>query len=132
MSIESQLRAIAGKRLKDAEEIVQTSLVNLGNSIVISAPVDTGALRNSFFSAIGQPNIGATREADVSGGDSMANLKQKALEVNIGDDFYMTNSMPYAAKIESNAHSEQAPDGMVRINALRWDSIVEAEIQRRK
>ena len=132
MSIESQLLAIASKRLKDAEEIVQTSLVNLGNSIIISAPVDTGALRNSFFSAIGQPNISATREADVSGGGAIANLKQKALEVNLGDDFYMTNSMPYAARIEFNAHSEQAPDGMVRINALRWDSIVETEIQRRK
>ena len=132
MTIESQLRAIASRRLKDAEEIVQTSLVNLGTPIVISTPVDTGALRNSFFSAIGQPNINAKREADVSGGDSLTNLKQKALEVKIGDDFYMTSSMPYAVEIEFNAHSQQAPDGMVRINALRWDSIVEAEIQRRK
>lgn len=131
MNVYDQIKRIAGRRLKDAEEVAQTSLINLGNEIINSTPVDKGGLINSWMSNIGGPSL-ATRGESVSGGDSSANLQEKAITLNLGSDFYFTNSMPYAARIEYTGFSQKAPDGMVRINTLRWESIVEKEIQRRQ
>ena len=36
------------------------------------------------------------------------------------DSFYLTNNSPYAERIEYEGHSTQAPDGMVRINAIKF------------
>lgn len=131
MNVYDQIKRIAEKRLKDAEEVAQTSLINLGNEIINTTPIDRGGLINSWMSNIGGPSL-ATRGENTSGTDSIAELQEKAIALNLGDDFYFTNSMPYAHRIEHKSHSQKAPDGMVRINTLRWESIVEKEIQRRQ
>jgi len=46
----------------------------------------------------------------------------------VGQVFYYTNSMPYALKLEYG-HSDQAPGGIVRLTARRWNKIVNEQIR---
>jgi hypothetical protein len=43
------------------------------------------------------------------------------------DVVYMTNSLPYAEKIEYEGYSRQAPQGMLRANVAKWQRIVKAK-----
>lgn len=41
-----------------------------------------------------------------------------------GHRFYIANSLPYAFRLEMDGWSQQAPNGMVRLTGLEFDSII--------
>ena len=131
-SLEAQLREIAARRNGDIEDIASASILRMGNRIIQESPVDEGEFINNWMSAFNGIDYSAVRPKNKGGSDSTAGLESKTSNVDLNIDFYFTNSKPYAHRLEYEGWSAQAPKGMVRVNALYWDSIVNEEVNKRK
>jgi len=125
MSFTGDLTSYANKTVNQLERVKRKSAFELFSAVVFSTPVDKGVLRNNWFASI---NSGSqeTTAAPGASGDSAKNRIGNALkDSNLADTLFLTNNLPYAAAIEFDGHSAQAPQGMVRVNALNWSQIVE-------
>lgn len=129
-SIQAQLQAIAKRANGDIEKVASASMLRLGNRIVLQSPVDTGRFKNNWMSAWQAIDRSSNRGGNTSGSDSLGQLKDKVSSVDLGKEFFFTNTVPYAMKLEYG-HSAQAPDGIVRVNALHWEQIVTSEVKKR-
>lgn len=131
-SLEAQLREIAARRNGDIEDIASASILRMGNRVILGSPVDTGEFINNWMSAFNGIDFSTSRPESKSGSDSVSQLTSKTSRMDLGVDFYFTNSKPQGHRLEYEGWSAQAPKGMVRVNALYWDSIVNEEVNKRK
>lgn len=130
MSLASDLRRFAQRSNQKMETVIKSSLVRVGTSIVVKSPVDTGRFKNNWLSAYGTVDASVTQSVDPSGSESIGRLKLEAQGIKIGEVFYFTNSLPYAARLEYEGWSEQAKAGMVRGSVAAWESIVADEVSK--
>jgi hypothetical protein len=49
---------------------------------------------------------------------------QNVLPRRAGSVVYLTNNVPYIQKLEYDAHSRQAPNGMVRISVALFEGVL--------
>lgn len=117
MSFESDLQAFADKAKGKMDTVVRKVTIEVGNSLVMMSPVDTGRFRGNWQHGVDVPNPLTTLATDKIGTPTMARLQSSA--VGAGTVQYITNSLPYAVRLE-NGWSKQAPQGMVRITAARF------------
>lgn len=102
----------------------QKLTIDLSTSIILKTPVDKGQLHWNWFVGNGYIN-NATSEhtGDDKGGASTRNaLEISSTRVN-GQTIFITNSLPYAYRIEYEGYSKQAPAGMVRVTLAELNSI---------
>lgn len=125
-----QLRNIKHKQLERAERVVKASLFELGANVIVSTPVDTGTARRNWMYAYGAPDDSTTESTDKSGSERQGALGRELNVLDIGDTFYMTNSLPYIERLEYEGWSEQAPVGMLRTNIANWQTIVKTNTRR--
>lgn len=115
-------------RKKTTEKIIivkRTASFDLFSSIVISTPVDKGVLRNNWFVSIGRPNLTTNPEDDATSEQQVLERMRSILQdTTLAADIVFTNNLPYAVPIEFDGHSWRRPEGMVRVNSVRWDTIV--------
>jgi len=110
-----------------AEKQVRGTLFALTSRVIKETPVDTGRLRNNWQSSIGRPIRSEKAGVDRSGAGAINEAAAVANKMELGNVFYFTNNLPYAARIEFQGHSQQAPQGMLRVNVER----VAASLRRR-
>lgn len=104
------------------EGIVRAIAIELFSSVILDSPVDTGRLRGNWRISLNSPKEGTVKILDPDGSTSIRKVEDTVYGANIvGKDieFFLSNSLPYAAMIEFDGHSNQAPGGMVRKNAIR-------------
>ena len=102
---------------KWGEKVVRGTLLSLSSAIIKDTPVDTGRLRSNWMPSIGSASsaqIEATSEADAIG-----KLSGTVSSLSLGQTFYLTNNLPYAAAIEYG-HSKRFPEGMLRKNVAKY------------
>lgn len=129
-TLADDLKKFAEKSVAKTEQVVQGSLLTVGGRMIKDSPVLYGFFRNSWQSSWGAID-GTTRPENKSGAESTGDLTQTLTIVDLGAEMFFTNSMPYAARIEYDGWSSQnAPDGVVRINLLDWDQVVVKNIKR--
>lgn len=85
-----------------------------------------GTLRGNWQPSIGQPIATEIERIDKSGAAVTADIKREGERLNIGSIFYMTNNLPYAARIEFDGWSTQASQGMMRIEVLETAAAIQA------
>ncbi len=139
MSFTSQLAAFHEKSIDNVTKVKRMSSFDLFSAVVMETPVKKGVLRNNWFAQIGSGSSETTTDGDSSGQQTISRIERTLLATDLVRDIYLTNNMPYAYVVEyggypnppeggegytANGFSLKAPDGMVRVNALRWDSIV--------
>lgn len=129
MSFASDLRRFANLTNQKMEAVVKASLVRIGTSIVVKSPVDTGRFKNNWLSAYGTYDTTVNMNVDPNGQSAINQLKVAVNGLNFQENFYFTNSLPYAKGLEYG-DSAQAPSGMVRISVAAWESIVSNEIRK--
>lgn len=130
MSFGSQLDAFHKKTMEKVVKVKRLSAFDLFSAIVLETPVDKGVLRNNWFAQIGRPSAETTSAEDKSGRGTVQRIQVELTSVDLENDIYFTNNLVYAVPIEFDGLSGKAPQGMVRINALRWDSIVNVNARR--
>ena len=140
ISFEKQVAAFAKKAKLSNEKAVRGITIKLFSAVIKSSPVDTGRFRNNWFASFGQSHSSETTTYKGTAGSAAIN---RAVKVVTGSESYeqftLANNLDYAAKLEYGGYtgngpntvggySKQAPQGMVRINTIRFQQIVDAEV----
>lgn len=86
-----------------------------------------GRFRANWQIGIGAVNESVTNDIDRAGGATIARLTAVAKAAKVGGVIYITNSLPYAARLE-RGHSKQAPQGMVRLTMLDLPEALRASL----
>ena len=106
-----------------AEQLVRKTLIDMSAKIVKMSPVDTGRFRANWQFGRGAFNPTTTEETDPGGSATQQRLMRAINEgVKLGqsDVVYITNSLPYAFRLEYEGWSAQAPAGMVRVTVANF------------
>lgn len=125
MSFASVINRFVNKTVKDMNTVKRKAAVTMATRIIIATPVDKGVLRNNWYFGINAPHTGSTSEANADAFAVVERAEQDIAPSKMDDVLFLTNNLPYAETIEYDGHSAQAPRGMVRLNILSWDEIVE-------
>jgi hypothetical protein len=86
-------------------------------NIRFMTPVDTGRARGNWHCTVGAPFSGQ----DATGTDGSI---QSAIPRRAGSVVYLTNNVPYIGRLEYDAHSRQAPNGMVRVSVALFEGVL--------
>lgn len=133
-----QLKKFAEKAKGNADQVVRKVVLEIGTSLVMKSPVGDGSYWVSpppkgyvggRFRANWQLGVGAidytTSEAvDPAGEGTVGNLFAKIADEPGANIFYLTNSLPYAKRLEDGWSHRQAPQGMVGITVLQFREFV--------
>lgn len=118
----SLLNQYIEKTKLDADKVVRSTLIDLSAKIIMRTPVDTGRLINNWYPSFERVSLEKTGRT----GKGTASVNRvKALlsaDTSSGYTYYLTNNLPYAARIEYEGYSKvKAPAGMIRITAAELD-----------
>lgn len=99
-------------------------LVELSNRVIMKSPVDKGQFINNWM--VGNGAIDTTTNENTT--EKNAAILKNSLEINSlkinGQTIYITNSLPYAYRLEYEGWSKvKAPAGMVRVTLAELNSI---------
>lgn len=113
------------------DEILQDIVIDIGIAVVNITPVKTGRLKGNWQLTINSQATSSLNTFDPDGGDTINEILTKAESLTSGDIAYIANNVLYGRDIEYGS-SRKAPNGMVRVTAARFLTIVEAAIARRR
>jgi len=137
------------KWVKEAElsfdETVRGTAIKLFSGIIKSSPVDEGTFRNNWFVSGLTPSSEVNPD-DNGGSDSgvISEMTRDVLALRNFQAITFTNNLPYSEVIEyggypnpaqsgtktSGGYSKQAPQGVVRVNAVRFQQLINEEAAR--
>lgn len=118
----ADLRKFAERTKKSLDETCRGVAIKWFSGTVMSTPVDTGRLRGNWLVSTSAPVISELARFDKTGGIVQGEIVQSVQ--GSGSINYLCNNLPYAEGIEYG-RSNQAPEGMVRINFARIRTIIE-------
>ena len=113
MSFNDDIKKLARKLAITEAKAVAMFCINISRRVDNMSPVKDGLFRNNWVATLDQPYTGALKPANKQG--SIDHVIPFAKSAN-GHVFYLTNKVPYAQALEYG-HSQQAPNGMVRVSA---------------
>jgi hypothetical protein len=122
MSAASDVARFARSTKIRMDKVCRKTALDMGRSLVIGNPVDTGYSRSNWF-------IGNTRDGGLdptlskSGSPSLGRISAFASGFTPGGVFYFINNVVYIMTLEFG-HSQQAPHGWVRATVARFQEIV--------
>jgi hypothetical protein len=111
---------------KRTEKMVRGTIIGCASRIIKRTPVDEGTLRGNWQPSIDRPVNTTINRTDKAGQAVASDIAREGQRLNIGAVFYMTNNLPYAARIEFDGWSTQASAGMMRIEVLETAAAIEA------
>ena len=141
------LREYVEKVKEDIDKVTRIAILDLSTKIIMDSPVGKrelwadnihrlskglplqpkgyvgGRFRGSWDMALEAPPSTLYRTIDPSGAVSVDRVKAAIPEKAGGNMYFLTNNTPYAVPLE-DGHSTQAPIGMVGINVMAWQNIV--------
>lgn len=103
----------------DIDFKVRALTLGIFGSIIKMTPVDTGRAKGNWQCTIGSP---ASSETDTLGENAALTAMIQSVPRGAGQCVFLTNNLPYIRRLEYDAHSQQAPAGMVRISIARFVS----------
>ena len=127
------------------EDAIRGVSIKLFSAIIESSPVDEGTFRNNWYVAGDIPSSEVNPNAK-GGSDAGAIAKITTDVLNLSDftAITFTNNLPYSEVIEFggypkpaktgnktvSGYSKQAPQGVVRVNAVRFEQLLQEEARR--
>ena len=137
-SFEDQMRAFARRANMSVEKTIKGTSIKLFSAVIKSSPVDTGRFRANWTAAGVQPSTVTASSTDKSGSSAIGAMTSYINSANGQLVFTLSNNLPYAHKLEYGGYpgdgpntvggfSKQAPAGMVRVNAARFQAILDEQ-----
>lgn len=102
---------------------LQKIVLIVGTSVINLSPVDTGLFKGNWQLSYDGNAVEIDR-LDKTGGQVLAELGQRVEGFTAGQVAYIQNQIFYGNDLEHYS-SRQAPEGMVRITAARFNQIVQ-------
>lgn len=118
------------------DEILQTIVMKIGETVVRLSPVDTGRFRGNWQLSIDSTTSSSLVRQDPTGTSTLSDIAAKVNGFTAGQIAYLQNHVLYGYDIEYGTYrgptdkvteegfSRQAPDGVVRITEQRFLRIV--------
>ena len=125
--VKADINALLKKVGDKAQEVARQLAISLQRSIISQSPVDTGRFRNNWVCGINAVNTATTEAVDKTGADALNRTKSTLQHFKMGDTVYLTNSLPYAQRLEYG-WSKQAPAGFVRITVVELEQYLKKVI----
>lgn len=137
MNFDKQVAAFAKKANTSIDKTMRGVSIKLFSAIIKSSPVDSGRFRANWMASGSIPATGTVASEDKSGASSTAAVVSYVTGARMSSEFTLSNNLPYAHKLEyggyssgtntSGGFSRQAPNGMVRVNADRFQRILDEQ-----
>ncbi|WP_445572167.1 HK97 gp10 family phage protein [Pseudomonas sp. E102] len=127
-SFELQLAEFAAQAKGAIDASLREIIIELGGSLIRMSPVDTGRFRGNWHLSIDVVESVTFDDPDPNGQEAMAALVSAVSDFTAGQAAYIINNLPYAIPLEYG-HSNQAPQGMVRVTLARFQQIVNEAIR---
>lgn len=120
----ADIKRFINKSNNKVEQYVRAVVLGIDRSLVMKSPVDTGRFRANWNVGSNSPDTSVTEMTDISGAGAITKAQRDLLSIKInGQVIYVTNSLPYAYRLEYQGWSQQAPQGMVRITLAELSGI---------
>lgn len=120
-SLDKQKREIT----QQIEKTMRGAALELFGAIVQDTPVRTGRLRGNWQSSLNTPSD------EILESYTPQDLKKPLAGYKLNDILLLCNNLAYAERIE-NGYSQQRPNGMVKVNVQRFQSILDAQARANK
>jgi hypothetical protein len=132
------VRAFVEKTKQNNETVMRQVTLKLFSAIIKASPVDTGRFRMNWQASGPIPSITTTDRVDRTGEVAITQMSDYVLKSPEWGEFTLTNNLPYATVIEFGGYpgegpnttggfSKQAPQGVVRVNVLRFQQLIDEE-----
>ena len=105
------------------DDVLQTVVIMVGKSLITLSPVDTGLFRGNWQLSYSGTD-GPINRLDQTGNATISELVDRSKSFTAGQVAYIQNHVFYGHDLEYGS-SKQAPKGMVRITAARFNQIVQ-------
>lgn len=136
-----QLQAFADKTKQQADDFVGLVVIKIAERLDMRSPVGDatywkspppkgyvgGRFRGNWQLGVDSVPAGETGRIDTSGDVTKGAIIAAIPEERAGRVFYLTNNVPYAQRIEEG-WSRQAPQGLVGLTAIEFQSIVDEAV----
>lgn len=109
------------------DDVLQTVVMRIGTTLVTLSPVDTGRFKGNWQLSIDSTTSASLLRQDPDGYATLAEMSSKVNGFTAGQVAYLQNHVLYGHDLEYGS-SKQAPDGVVRITAMRFQRIVEEAV----
>lgn len=107
MSEFKSMKDLQNKVMSDIEKTIRGSSITIFNEVIINSPIDTGRFRGNWNASISNPDYSVKGDSK-----SYPIPKVNIGEFRIQDTLYLTNNLPYAARL-AHGWSQQRPDGWI-------------------
>lgn len=138
LAFDKQIAAFANKANMSIDKTMRTASIKLFSAIIFGWPVDSGRSRANWQAGGAIPASGELNTFDKQGNstvDKMVSYVNGAVNASV---FTLANNLPYVHKIEFGGYpgdgpktvggyTIQAPAGVVRINAARFQRILDEQ-----
>lgn len=138
MSFALDVSKFVEKTKRNNETVMRSVSLKLFSAIIKASPVDTGRFRMNWQAAGATPRSGLVAGEDKTGASAIASAETFITNTQAWEEFTLTNNLPYANVIEFGGYpgsgpntvggySKQAPQGVVRINVVRFQQLIDEE-----
>ena len=114
------------KAKKNPETVARQVSFELFSAVIKASPVDTGRFRMNWQTAGAVAPSGVIDGTDKGGAAAIGDAASYIFAASDWNEFTLTNNLPYAERLEYG-WSNQAPQGMVRVNVARFNTLLEEE-----
>lgn len=138
MSFALDVSKFVEKTKRNNEIVMRSVAFKLFSAIINASPVDTGRFRMNWQVAGATPRGGLVAGEDKTGASAIASAETYITNAQVWEEFTLANNLPYANVIEFGGYpgsgpntvggfSKQAPQGVVRINVVRFQQLINEE-----
>lgn len=122
-------KQINDKTDKQLNRIIKKTVFDLTSSIIQDTPVDTGRLRANWLVSFNTPIDAELKLEDKEGNATISKAKALIGGSKVPLVYWIQNNLPYANHIEYGGSKLKAPQGMVRINILKFNKYLQANLK---
>jgi hypothetical protein len=122
-SFSAQLSQFAEQTKEKIDAVFQDICIEIGESVIMLSPVDTGRFKGNWQLTISQPSRQSLINYDKQGFATLEKLVNAANALEAGQKAFIVNNLAYSIPLEYG-YSQQAPSGMVRVTLARFQQIV--------
>lgn len=113
------------------DDVLQTIVLKIGNSVVTLSPVDTGRFKGNWQLSINTGTSASILRYDQEGNTTLADMASKVNTFTAGQVAYIQNHVLYGQDLEQG-YSRQATDGMVMVTEVKFLRIVDEAVRLHK
>ena len=126
MSFTLDIKNFVEKAKKNPETVARQVSFKLFSAVIKASPVDTGRFRMNWQTAGAVAPSGVIDGTDKGGAAAIGDAASYIFAASDWNEFTLTNNLPYAERLEYG-WSNQAPQGFVRVNVARFNTLLEEE-----